>query len=264
MLNQPDILKDIVAEKWIEIEQRQKSAPLSDITKEINKDVRGFRAAMQSRIEREQCAVIAEIKKASPSKGIIRENFDPVAIAKDYESSGAACISVLTDERFFKGCDRFLVEARDAIALPVLRKDFVVDPYQIYEARMIGADCILLIVSILEQNQLKELNDLALSLGMDVLVEVHDEAELERALEISPGLLGINNRNLRTFEVNIDTTVRLLNMVPGETLVITESGIVDRSDVDMMVDHRVYGFLVGESFMREDSPGRKLEALFVR
>ncbi len=264
MLNQPDILRDIVARKWLEIEQRKKTFALSDIKKELNKEVRGFRAAMQSKIERQQCAVIAEIKKASPSKGIIRESFDPDSIAREYESAGAACISVLTDEHFFKGSDRFLKEARSAVALPVLRKDFVVDPYQVYEARMIGADCILLIVSILEQGQLSELNSLALSLGMDVLVEVHDENELERALEIAPDLLGINNRNLRTFEVSLDTTLRLLAMVPTGTLVVTESGIRERSDVDLLVEHRVYGFLVGESLMRESSPGARLEALFKR
>lgn len=261
-MNTPDILQEIVAEKWLEIENRRASTPVSALMGRITRDTRGFNSAIQSRIKSSQNAVIAEIKRASPSKGMIRDNFDPISIARSYQNAGAACLSVLTDAKFFKGSDQNLTDARGAVSLPVLRKDFVVDPYQIYEARCIGADCILLIVSILDKDKLKQFDDLAVSLGMDVLVEVHDEEELETALEISPSLLGINNRNLRTFEVDLSVTLALLQKVPEGALVITESGIHTRQDVELMNQNDVYGFLIGESFMRESDPGAKLNSLF--
>jgi indole-3-glycerol phosphate synthase len=261
-MNRPDILQEIVEEKWREVEDRQKRKPVSLLLEKVTSEPRGFYSAIESRIKKGQNAVIAEIKKASPSKGIIRDNFEPVSIAKSYETAGAACLSVLTDSRFFKGSDEYLVDARSAVSLPVLRKDFIIDPYQIHEARCLGADCILLIVSILDKIRLKQFSDLAISLGMDVLVEVHDEEELELALEISPVLLGINNRNLRTFEVDLQVTLALLKKVPADTLVITESGIRTRQDVELMNENHVYGFLVGESFMRETDPGAMLSSLF--
>ena len=261
-MNRPDILQEIVEEKWREVEDRQKRKPVSLLLEKVTSEPRGFYSAIESRTKKGQNAVIAEIKKASPSKGIIRDNFEPVSIAKSYETAGAACLSVLTDSRFFKGSDEYLVDARLAVSIPVLRKDFIIDPYQIYEARCLGADCILLIVSILDKIRLKQFSDLAISLGMDVLVEVHDEEELELALEISPVLLGINNRNLRTFEVDLQVTLALLKKVPADTLVITESGIRTRQDVELMNENHVYGFLVGESFMRETDPGAMLSSLF--
>jgi indole-3-glycerol phosphate synthase len=261
-MNRPDILQEIVEEKWREVEDRQKRRPVSLLLEEVTSDTRGFYSAIESRTKEGQNAVIAEIKKASPSKGIIRDNFEPDSIAKSYETAGAACLSVLTDSRFFKGSDEYLVDARSAVSIPVLRKDFIIDPYQIHEARCLGADCILLIVSILDKIRLKQFSDLAVSLGMDVLVEVHDEAELELALEISPALLGINNRNLRTFEVDLQVTLALLKKVPAGTLVITESGIHTSQDVELMNENHVYGFLVGESFMRETDPGAMLSSLF--
>ena len=261
-MNRPDILQEIVEEKWREVEDRQEREPVSLLLEKVISDTRGFYSAIESKINNGQNAVIAEIKKASPSKGIIRDNFEPVSIAKSYETAGAACLSVLTDTRFFKGSDQYLVDARSAVSIPVLRKDFIVDPYQIHEARCLGADCILLIVSILDKIRLRQFSDLAISLGMDVLVEVHDEEELELALEISPNLLGINNRNLRTFEVDLQVTVALLQKVPAGTLVITESGIHTSQDVELMNENHVYGFLVGESFMRETDPGAMLSSLF--
>ena len=261
-MNRPDILQQIVEEKWREVEDRQKRKPVSLLLEKVTSDTRGFYSAIESRTKNGQNAVIAEIKKASPSKGIIRDNFEPISIAKSYETAGAACLSVLTDTRFFKGSDEYLVDARSAVSIPVLRKDFIIDPYQIHEARCLGADCILLIVSILDKIRLKQFSDLAISLGMDVLVEVHDDEELELALEISPALLGINNRNLRTFEVDLQVTLALLQKVPADTLVITESGIHTRQDVALMNENHVYGFLVGESFMRETDPGAMLNSLF--
>jgi indole-3-glycerol phosphate synthase len=261
-MNRPDILQEIVEEKWREVEDRQKRKPVSLLLEKVTSEPRGFYSAIESRTKEGQNAVIAEIKKASPSKGIIRDNFEPVSIAKSYENAGAACLSVLTDSKFFKGSDEYLVDARSAVSIPVLRKDFIVDPYQIHEARCLGADCILLIVSILDKIRLQQFSDLAISLGMDVLVEVHDEEELELALEISPVLLGINNRNLRTFEVDLQVTLALLKKVPADTLVITESGIHTSQDVALMNENQVYGFLVGESFMRESDPGAMLNLLF--
>ena len=256
-----DILKKIVEEKWREVEACKQEVPISRLIDNSRTDVRKFADAIEARSGQRQPAIVAEIKKASPSKGVIRRNFDPVSIARSVENAGATCLSVLTDVSFFKGSNQYLENARAAVSVPVLRKDFIVDPYQVYESRSIGADCILLIVGILESSSLKQLYELGVSLGMDVLVEVHNEAELEMALALSPRLLGINNRNLRTFDVNLQTTLDLLAKVPQGTLVITESGIHTRENVEMMMDNDVYGFLIGEALMKEDNPGEKLRLI---
>jgi indole-3-glycerol phosphate synthase len=224
--------------------------------------VRDFVAALRAKIAAGRPAVIAEVKKASPSKGVLRADFDPAAIARSYAASGAACLSVLTDRQFFQGAPEHLAAARGACALPVLRKDFVVDPYQVHEARALGADCILLIVAALEAARMRELEALALGLGMAVLVEVHDAAELDRALALSSPLVGINNRDLRTFDTRLETTLDLLPRIPAERLVVTESGILARADVERMRSHGVNAFLVGEAFMRAAEPGSALAALF--
>jgi indole-3-glycerol phosphate synthase len=209
-----------------------------------------------------EAAVIAEVKKASPSKGVLREDFRPTDIARSYERAGATCLSVLTDVDFFQGADAYLGEARNACSLPVIRKDFIIDPYQVYESRAIGADCILLIAACLHDTQLSELTGLAHHLGLDVLTEVHDAAELERALAVPGRLIGINNRNLRTFDVSLHTTLSLIDAIPAERLIVTESGIHSRADVALMRRNGVNAFLVGESFMRAPDPGDKLAELF--
>jgi indole-3-glycerol phosphate synthase len=206
--------------------------------------------------------VVAEIKRASPSKGLLRADFDPAAIAKSYEKAGAACMSVLTDKEFFQGTSRHLSEAREACALPALRKDFLIDPYQVFESRALGADCVLLIAACLAAQEMRELEALSQGLGMAVLVEVHDAAELELALELKTPLIGINNRNLRSFETRLETTLDLLPRVPSNRVVITESGILSRADVARMREHGVNGFLVGEAFMRAPDPGAELKKLF--
>ncbi len=223
---------------------------------------RGFAAALRAKVAAGLPAVIAEVKKASPSKGVIRANFVPAEIAASYARHGATCLSVLTDESFFQGHADFLQQARDACALPVLRKDFMIDPYQVLQARAIGADCILLIAACLSDAQMAELEACATELGMDVLVEVHDGDELDRALRLKTPLLGINNRNLRSFEVCLDTTLALQPRVPADRVLVTESGIVDRADVRRLRDAGVPAFLVGEAFMRADDPGLALAALF--
>lgn len=264
MTDTPDILKKIVARKAEEIRERLQHATLSSVVAQAeNADKpRGFVQALNSRIAAGSAAVIAEIKKASPSKGLLRENFVPSEIARSYAGGGAACLSVLTDIDFFQGADDYLQQARAACDLPVLRKDFMIDEYQVYEARALGADCILLIVACLADKQMKALADLALSLGMDVLVEVHDAAELERALALDLPMIGINNRNLRTFETRLETTWELLDRIPADKLVVTESGIHTVDDVKSMRDRDVHGFLVGEAFMRADDPGARLAELF--
>lgn len=265
MVDTPTILKKIIARKYEEVIERTSIRSFADIKSlALDCDIvpRGFVASMRKRLENNDSAVIAEIKKASPSKGVMREHFVPAEIAKSYERGGAACLSVLTDIDFFQGADRYLQEARNACSLPVIRKDFLVDPYQVYEARVLGADCILLIVSALSQPQLVELNEIALSLGMDVLVEVHDHAELERALALPNELVGINNRNLHTFDVTLNTTLELLANIPENRIVVTESGITTKADVALMKKNNVNSFLVGESFMRVDQPGDKLAELF--
>ena len=260
----PDILKRIVKRKHEEIEESIRRVSIERMMEHANfgDKPRGFYSALAAKAERGESAVIAEIKKASPSKGVLRENFNPVEIAKSYEQGGACCLSILTDRDFFQGDPQYLIKARAAVSLPVIRKDFIVRPYQVYEARAMSADCILLIVSCLGDNELLTLYDLATSLGMDVLVEVHDLAELKRALTLDLPMVGINNRNLRTFEVSLQTTIDLLSEINDDTLVITESGILSREDVALMHENNVYGFLVGEAFMRHESPGQQLKEFF--
>ncbi|MDN3919722.1 indole-3-glycerol phosphate synthase TrpC [Roseateles violae] len=259
-----DILNRIVAVKHEEVAaaRRRRSLASQREEAEARDDQRGFEAALRAKIAAGQSGVIAEIKKASPSKGVIRADFRPAEIADSYARHGAACLSVLTDEQFFQGAIAYLQEARAACALPVLRKDFIVDDYQLFEARAIGADCILLIAACLDDAQLKDLEAVAHHLKMDVLVEVHDGAELERALRLKTPLLGINNRNLRTFEVTLDTTLGLLKQVPPDRLLVTESGILAPNDVQAMRAAGVHAFLVGEAFMRAPDPGQALAALF--
>ncbi len=264
MADTPDILKKIIARKWQEIEERSAVTSLDQLkTQAAAADVpRGFVAAIEQRLASDEPAVIAEIKKASPSKGVIREDFDPVAIARSYEAGGATCLSVLTDRDFFQGATQYLIDARQATTLPVIRKDFIIDPYQVYEARAMGADCILIIVAALDDEPMGELIELAHELGMDVLVEVHDAGELQRALRFPITLLGINNRNLRTFEVSLETTLELLPQITRDLIVVTESAIHTPADVKRMRDNGVNSFLVGEAFMRAEDPGEKLAELF--
>lgn len=261
--NPPDILQKITARKREEITERSAQMPLADLKAKLG-DVdtpRGFARVLRRKNALGQAGVIAEIKKASPSKGVLREDFHPAQIARSYAEHGATCLSVLTDVDFFQGGDAYLQAARAACDLPVIRKDFIIDPYQVYEARVIGADCILLIVACLSDAQLDELNGLAGELGMDTLVEVHDADELQRALKAPGELVGINNRNLRTFDVSLQTTLDLLSEIPDQRLVVTESGIHTPKDVQLMRQHGVNTFLVGEAFMRADDPGKKLADL---
>ncbi|MBT6105555.1 indole-3-glycerol phosphate synthase TrpC [SAR92 clade bacterium H231] len=263
-LETPTILKKILDRKREEIAERSATVSLEQLKQQaaLASAPRGFAAAMTAKIAAGESAVIAEIKKASPSKGVIRENFDPAAIAASYADGGAACLSVLTDVDFFQGADKYLQQARDACHLPVIRKDFIIDQYQIYEARAMGADCILLIVSALAEKQLADLHDLAISLGMDVLIEVHDAAELSIALKLDNPMVGINNRNLHSFEVSLDNTYQLLEKIPDNRIVITESGIHSREDVAAMRQQKVNAFLVGEAFMRSEEPGDRLSEMF--
>jgi len=259
-----DILARILATKKREIAQAERERPLDDIEAAMRamSPPRDFEGALRARIDSGRPAVIAEIKKASPSRGVLRAKFDPPAIAASYATGGAACLSVLTDREYFQGAPEYLTAARDACALPVLRKDFIVDPYQVAESRAMGADAILLIVAALDDAALAWLYARARHFGMAVLIEVHDAPDLERALALSPTLLGINNRNLRTFETSLSTTIDLLPRVPEGTLVVTESGILASSDVAMLRAHGVNAFLVGEVFMRAEDPGKALAALF--
>ena len=263
-----DILQKIVAVKHQEVAAALASVSLADIRAQAEArnrdlaDVRDFVGAVRSKIAAGQAAVIAEVKKASPSKGVLREDFRPAEIAATYAAHGAACLSVLTDRQFFQGEPLFLQQARSACALPVLRKDFMVDAYQVYEARAMGADCILLIAACLDDAQMRDLEALAHELGMAVLVEVHDGAELDRALLLKTPLVGINNRNLRTFEVTLDTTIGLLPKVPSGRILVTESGILGAADVARMRAADVHAFLVGEAFMRQPDPGVALATLF--
>ncbi len=259
-----DILGKILATKAREVTERANRIPLTELKKscESAPPVRGFIRAIEQKMALGQAAVICEIKKASPSKGVIRDHFVPAEIAQSYAQHGAACLSVLTDEQYFQGHDRFLGEARNACSLPVIRKEFIIDHYQVFEARTIGADAILLIVAALGDAMLLELSELAASLGMDVLVEVHNGEELERALALPCRLVGINNRNLRTFETTLDTTLDLLEHIPDGRIVVTESGIRHGKDVARMRDHDVNAFLVGEAFMLAENPGERLSELF--
>ena len=264
MTDTPDILKKILETKAEEVARRKQNLAVETL-QEISGGVeapRGFYRALQGKAAMKKPAIIAEIKKASPSQGVIREDFKPVEIAQDYAMNGATCLSVLTDKKYFQGSDAYLQMVRECCPLPVLRKDFMIDPYQVYEARALGADCILLIAAALADVQLQELAGTAAQLGMDVLVEVHDAVELERALTLDTPLIGINNRDLRTFETSLDTTLELKKNVPADRLVITESGIHTGEDVQRMLEHEVYAFLVGEAFMRAECPGRKMRELF--
>lgn len=263
-MSTPDILKKILQTKQEEIALRSKTLSLAQLRAQAEQadKPRGFYQALVSQVQAKQAAVIAEIKKASPSKGVIRANFDPVSIAQSYARGGAACLSVLTDAPYFQGHEDYLQAARAACSLPVIRKDFIVHEYQVTEARAINADCILLIVAALADSQMAELYAQATELGMDVLIETHDRAELERALELQPPFLGINNRNLRTFETRLSTTLDLLPYIPSATLLVTESGIHSQADVQLMREHEVNAFLVGEAFMRAPDPGTELKQLF--
>lgn len=259
------ILDQIIATKVEELAARktqQSQAELERLTADSDlAPPLGFINALQRREAAKRPGFIAEIKKASPSKGVIRADFDPVAIAKDYAANGAACLSVLTDEQYFQGSDAYLRAVRQAVQLPIIRKDFTIDPYQIFEAKLMGADCVLLIASALSATALTQLYATAQDLNLDVLIEVHDEQELETALELQPSLVGINNRNLKTFETSLEVTLNLLSMIPADTTVVTESGIGNKNDVTQMIAAGVYCFLVGEALMRQPSPGEALAAL---
>ena len=258
------ILDTIIATKHEEVAARKSQTSVDALREQIAAaaPTRGFTAALQSAASQATPGVIAEIKKASPSKGVIREHFEPVAIAQSYAEHGATCLSVLTDEQYFQGSDQYLTAVRDAVTLPIIRKDFTVDDYQVYEARALGADCILLIAAALNIMRLTVLNQLAKGLGLDVLIEVHNKTELEAALSLQPTLIGINNRNLKTFETTLQTTIDLLPHIPQGITVVTESGISNRNDVAAMRSHDVHCFLVGEAFMRAEEPGVALAELF--
>lgn len=264
MTDTPDILKKILDRKAEEVASRKQRTPV-EVLKEIASSVenpRGFAAALQSKAQAKKPAIIAEIKKASPSKGVIRENFKPIEIAQDYAMNGATCLSILTDKDFFQGSEAYLQMAREKCPLPILRKDFMIDPYQVYESKALGADCILLIVAALEDKQMHELSDVATELGLDVLVETHNAEELTRALTLETKLIGVNNRNLRTFETSLQTTLELKQAIPDDRLIITESGIHTQEDIQLMLDNNIYTFLVGEAFMRANYPGQKMRELF--
>ena len=264
MAHTPSILSEIVAHKRDELVARKRQRPLQALQYSIAAQpaARGFAQALRQRLSQGQPAVIAEIKKASPSKGVIRADFNPPAIAESYAAVGASCLSVLTDERFFQGQDEYLAEVRQAAPLPVLRKDFTLEPYQVYEARALGADCILLIAAILDAAQLKEYQALATDLGMDALVEVHNAAELEAALAASPSLIGINNRNLQDFTVDLATTLSLAPQVPASATLVAESGIHTPADIQRLQAGGINAFLIGEAFMQAKDPGAALRRLF--
>jgi indole-3-glycerol phosphate synthase len=263
-MSTPTILKTIVSRKWEEVAALKRRVSLADLEdlQQQQTPVRDFEGAIVSRCQRQEAAVIAEVKKASPSKGVIRENFNPAEIAHSYASGGAACLSVLTDVDFFQGHDDYLRQARGACDIPVLRKDFTVDPVQIAEARAIGADAILLIAAVLDDAELQDLFAVATAYQLHSLIEVHNGQELERALKLGASMLGINNRDLHTFNTDLNTTIRLLSEVPEGVSVVTESGIHSRADVSLMRSKGVHGFLIGEAFMREPDPGLALRALF--
>ena len=262
----PDILDKILFTKKNEIEESKILLTLDDLKSIISKisQPRNFIEAIQKKHQKKHSAVIAEIKKASPSKGVIRSNFDPIAIAKSYEIAGATCLSILTDKDYFMGDPKYLMQVKSETNLPILRKDFIIDPYQIYESRALGADCILLIVAALEYEKMKELEEIAHSLNMAVLVEAHNQEELNLALKLDTPLIGINNRNLKTFEVSLETSVRLVQHIHNDKnrIPITESGIFSLKDVELMNHNNIFTFLVGEAFMRDDDPGKSLEKLF--
>lgn len=263
-MNTPTILRKILDRKHQEVAERSRYKSLHDLEHEFDRyeSPRSFTAAMEAKIADGKAAVIAEIKKASPSKGVLRDPFIPEAIAESYQSAGAACLSVLTDADFFQGHEDYLINVRNTVSLPVIRKDFLIDPYQIAEAKAIGADCVLLIVSALDDAQLKDLHAQAIEYGMDVLIEVHDADEMRRALNVPNKLIGVNNRNLHTFDVSLQTTLDVQDLVKDDRLLVTESGILTPDDVDLMRRHEIHSFLVGEAFMRADQPGTRLTELF--
>ena len=260
-----NILDKILVTKKEEIATSKLAKSIHDLENDIrnNNDKRPFIKAIEEKFIGKDIAVIAEIKKASPSKGIIRANFNPDQIAKSYENGGATCLSVLTDKDYFQGNPSYIQLVKNHCKLPVLRKDFMIDHYQIFESKALGADCILLIVAALELNQMKELESLATELDMDVLVESHNEHELEKALQLNTKLIGINNRNLKTFDVSLQTTLNLLKEIPNGKITVTESGIFTSKDINLMKQHGIYSFLVGEAFMRDDDPGKSLKQLLV-
>jgi indole-3-glycerol phosphate synthase len=260
-----NILDKILISKKEEVASSKLAKSIHDLENDIrnNNDMRPFIAAIEEKFISKDVAIIAEIKKASPSKGIIRANFNPDQIAKSYENGGATCLSVLTDKDYFQGNPSYIQLVKNHCKLPVLRKDFMIDHYQIFESKALGADCILLIVAALELNQMKELESLAAELDMDVLVESHDEHELEKALQLKTKLIGVNNRNLKTFDVSLQTTINLLKEIPNDKITVTESGIFTSQDINLMKQHGIYSFLVGEAFMRDDDPGKSLKQLLV-
>ena len=259
----PDILATIIVHKQSEVQEAQSAIPLAQLQARMADmpPTRGFEQALRSTVDSGKTAVIAEIKKGSPSRGVIRAGFDPLAIARSYQENGATCLSVLTDQRFFLGHLEYLTDIRAVVSLPLLRKDFICDPYQIYEARAAGADAILLIAAMLEVSRLQEYHTLAKELNMDVLLEVHDEAEMERALMTDCTLIGVNNRDLRTFTMDLGTTGRLARMLPPERLLVAESGIHNRQDIDRLAAAGAKAYLIGEALMREDDCGNKLRRL---
>lgn len=264
MTDTPTILKKILDRKTEEVKQRQGYKSLRDHEQEFDRypAPRGFTRAMAHRVDSGRAAVIAEIKKASPSKGVLRDPFIPEAIAESYAAGQATCLSVLTDADFFQGHEDYLIQVRDTVDLPVIRKDFLIDPYQIAEARAIGADCVLLIASALDDAQMSDLHAQAIDYGMDVLIEVHDETEMHRALKLENQLIGVNNRNLHTFEVSLQTTLDLQALAGEERILVTESGILTHDDVILMRENDIHSFLVGEAFMRAENPGKRLADLF--
>jgi len=264
MNDTPDILQKILAHKREEVAKKSAKVPLREMRARTmaGPAPRNFLNALASRREQGKTSVIAEIKKASPSKGLLRKDFDPAAIAISYEAGGAACLSVLTDEEFFQGSNKALIDARNACNLPVLRKDFIIGEYQVHESRVLGADCILLIAAALEDEMLKDLTGLAMDLGMHVLVEVHDREELERAIMLRTPMIGINNRDLHTFKTDLQTTIGLMHDMPEDRIVVTESGIHAPADIHLMINHDVLCFLIGEAFMTAADPGKKLQRLF--
>ena len=262
----PDILARIISHKKQEIKDDRQELSLNEIKALANNlpKGRGFVKALQQKTAQNQPAVIAEVKKASPSKGVLRQDFNPVAIALEYQQAGASCISVLTDNRFFQGKNKYLQQVVEATTIPILRKDFIIEPYQVYQAKVIGADCILLIAAVLDFEQMQQLTSIAQSLNMDVLVEVHNQAELTKSLQLDLPMIGINNRNLHDFSTDLNTTIGLLNQIPAEIIVVTESGILQRPDVEFMLANGVNCFLVGEAFIKEPSPGKALQNLFFK
>ncbi|AWD32184.1 Indole-3-glycerol phosphate synthase [Candidatus Kinetoplastibacterium sorsogonicusi] len=259
-----DILHNIVNKKKERLAQNKLNCTIYDLKEEISNkkyDIRNFQNALINKINLKQPAIIAEIKQASPSKGILTNNFNPIQIAKSYEENGAACLSVLTEEHFFKGSKKFLTESKLACKIPVLRKDFIIDEYQIFEAKAIGADCILLIVSILDRYQLLDFENIATELDMNILVEVHNQKELDLAFQMKTNLIGINNRNLRSFSTDLNITLNLLKYIPNEKIIITESGISTKEDISLMMKNNVNAFLIGEFFMKHENPGNALKSL---